>query len=299
MPQVSVIIATYNREHFLFEAIKSVLKQTYQDFELIVIDDGSTDNTKTMIAKFDDSRLYYTYQPNRGRSNARNSGLRLAKGRYIAFLDSDDLYLPEKLVLQVKYLDSNPHVGMIYTSAYCIDHKGNLLSHHYKATASGNIYKKIAFFVPVTITLPTVMVRREILAKAGGFDEKMHRFEDTDLWRRIAKITCIDAINTFTCKLRTHDDNILAAQNPKELVDAIHDYVQKIINEDSEQSILSRNCGIGGLYFHYACAMKRVPHLEFLGNELQKIACTYWPWYYLKLQLKKFLLILKRKLSFS
>ncbi len=274
-PKVSVIVATYNREKYLKEAIISVLEQTYCDFEIIVIDDGSTDNTHIMIESFQDPRLRYIKQENHGRSHARNVGLHLSKGQYIAFLDSDDLYLMHKLALQISYLDTHPKVGMIYTSAYCIDDNGNFISHQYKAKVSGSIYHKIAFFIPVTITLPTVMLRRNIILKAGGFDEKMYRFEDTDLWRRISKITPIDAIDVYTCKLRTHAGNDIKMQNAQQLVNAVHYYVAKILNEDKKTNLLLFNWRIGGLYYYYAHALRRVPDGDVHSHDFLQHAYQY------------------------
>ncbi len=276
-PTVSIIIATFNREKLLKEAIESVLVQTYSDYELLIIDDGSIDNTQTMVQSFDSPKIKYIYQKNKGRSAARNVGLNLAKGKYITFLDSDDLYLPNKLMTQVNYLDAHPHVGMIYTSAYCMDEDGNKLAHHYKADASGSIYKKIAFFMPVTITLPTVMVRQNIIRQVGGFDEKMYRFEDTDMWRRLSKITHIHAIDEFSCKLRTHQDNQLLSQNPIEIIKALHYYSNKILDEDKEIHWLTKYRGIGILYHHYANAFFRVPEWHQHGKELLQYAYRYWP----------------------
>ncbi|MCS5712447.1 glycosyltransferase [Candidatus Berkiella aquae] len=279
-PRVSIIIATYNRKTFLQQAIASVFKQTYQDFELIIVDDGSTDDTASMVAEFNDPRLHYIYQGNHGRSYARNIALNLVKGEYIAFLDSDDLYLPHKLQLQVAYLDKHLKTGMIYTSAQCIDEHNHLLSHIYQATTSGHIYKKIAFFVPVTITLPTVMLRKEILLKVNGFDEKMVRFEDTDFWRRISKITRIDAIDNLTCQLRTHSDNHLLSQNPQQIVHSVHYYTRKILKEDKKYlSTFELYRRLGGLYHYYASALLSVPGWEPLGYKLLKRAYFYWPLY--------------------
>jgi len=295
-PKVSVIIATYNREKYLKVAIASVLQQTYVNFELIIIDDGSTDNTLKLVKNFSDPRMNYIYQNNKGRSSARNRGISIAKGQYITFLDSDDLYLPTKLALQVNYMDNHPEVGMIYTSAYCIDEAGDFIRHKYKAKASGSIYKKIAFFVPVTITLPTVMIRREILTKIGGFDENMNRFEDTDMWRRISKITRIDAINSYTCKLRTHADNALVSQNPKKLVQSLHYYAQKILKEDNQESLLARHAGIGNFYYHYAHSMKSVPHWDNFVKELLECAFIYWPLTRIRIRIDNILIYIKNVL---
>ncbi|OJV90496.1 MAG: hypothetical protein BGO43_06515 [Gammaproteobacteria bacterium 39-13] len=297
-PKVSIILATYNREKFLREAVISVLEQTYQDFELIIIDDGSTDNTRSLITEFSDPRIQYKYQVNKGRSNARNVGLQIARGHYITFLDSDDLYLPQKLALQIEFLDNNLQVGMVYTSAYCINESGNILSHKYKATCSGSIYKKIAFFVPVTITLPTVMTRREIFLKTGFFDENMSRFEDTDMWRRISKITHVSAMSEYTCKLRTHSENHILSQNPQQIVDAIHYYAKKIMQEDRNMSIIALKRGLGGLYHHYGHTMMYIPGWKSFAVELLESAYNYWPLYrYPKISYKAIFNYIKKKFT--
>lgn len=277
MPSVSVIIPTYNRAKLVCEAIGSVLGQTFADFEVIVVDDGSIDDTEKVVRGFLDPRIIYVRQENKGRSHARNYALNLARGRYIAFLDSDDLYLPEKLAIQVDYLDGHPHVGMVYTSAYCIDRFGNAMSEDYIACVSGWIYRMIAFFVPVTITLPTVMARRELFDAVGGFDEHMHRFEDTDMWRRISKVTQIDALSEFTCKLRSHDDNSLGVQNPDHIIAALGYYARKILHEDSAMGVLTLRRGLGELYYYYGRAFLTIPTWKHRGSILLRTAYGYWP----------------------
>lgn len=277
MPRVSVIIPTYNRAQFISSAIGSVLSQTYRDFELIVVDDGSTDGTDKVVAAFDDPRLIYLPQANRGRSNARNKALASARGDYIAFLDSDDLYLPGKLALQVEYMDEHPEAGMIYTSARCIDEHGGDLPMRYEATKSGRIYKHIAFFLPVTITLPTVMVRRELFSEVGGFDEAMSRFEDTDMWRRLSKATDIHAIDVETCELRTHQSNSLEFQDPDQIISSVEYYAQKLIKEDSEMLGLGIRRGLGRLYAYYGGAFMMVSGWEARSLRMLGKAFYYWP----------------------
>ncbi len=276
-PKVSVIIPTYNRQKFIGAAIQSVLDQTFQDFELIVIDDGSTDQTVDVIRAFSSDKIRYFYQSNRGRSNSRNHALNLAQGQYIAFLDSDDLYLSGKLELQVGYMDAHPEFGMIYTAAYCIDGDGVLLNSVYEAVVSGWIYKEIAFFVPVTITLPTVMVRREIFDKVGGFDEAMERFEDTDMWRRISRRYQIGALHERTCHLRTHLDNALAAQSPDRILTALDYYVNKIQKEDSDVGNILRRKGIAKLYRYYGEAMMNNPAWKKIGYAFLLRGVCSWP----------------------
>ena len=287
---VSIIIPTYNRAQFLREAVESVLHQTFEDFEVLVVDDGSTDNTPQLMATFTDPRVRFIRQTNQGRSHARNHALSLAQGRYIAFLDSDDIYLPEKLAWQVAKMDAAPEVGMVYTSAHCIDAQGMLLNEQYIATVSGNIYNSIAFFRPVTITLPTVMVRREILADAGGFDEKMERFEDTDLWRRIAKRNLIYAMPEFTCLLRTHTDNSLVMQSPDKIIHALDYYARKLWREDAERGKGECRRSIAALYSYYAQAF--IVHSAWQRQRLHLLRQSaywwpfayrhylYWRWYY-------------------
>jgi glycosyltransferase involved in cell wall biosynthesis len=275
VPRVSVIIPTFNRAGYIGDALRSVLSQTYKNLEVIVVDDGSTDDTERIIGTISDSRLHYKRQIKSGRSRARNRALSLARGEYIAFLDSDDLYLPGKIELQVAYLDTHPAVKMIYTSAYCIDAGGELLEEKYEATVSGMIYEKIAFFVPVTITLPTVMVRKEIFCHVGGFDEDMDRFEDTDMWRRVSRYSRIDAVPEYTCKLRTHAGNSLMNQDPVEIASALEYYASKILQEDQEVSLRIREKGLATLYGYYSKALKTVPHFAHVGEQLTRTGLRY------------------------
>jgi glycosyltransferase involved in cell wall biosynthesis len=281
-PVVSVIIPTFNRGRFIASAIHSVLAQSYEHFEVIVVDDGSTDDTKSIVAEITDERVHYIYQSNHGRSNARNHALKVAQGKYIAFLDSDDLYMPGKLAMQIEYLDAHSEVGMIYTSAVCVDEAGNRLSHTYEATVSGDIYKHIAFFTPVTITLPTVVVRAEVFSTVGGFDENMHRFEDTDMWRRISKQYKIDALSLYTCELRTHDDNALLAQDPNKIALGLKYYVQKIFREDRNLGTNLLRRGAARIYFYYGGALFKVPQWRMFGVRLLISSFCYSPFGFMR-----------------
>ena len=117
MPRVSVIIPTYNREKYIAETINSVLDQTFSDYEIIVVDDGSADNTERLIREQFADEVIYLSKPNGGPASARNMGMRVAKGEYIAFLDSDDLWLPEKLAIQTRFMDAHPEIGLTYSWA--------------------------------------------------------------------------------------------------------------------------------------------------------------------------------------
>lgn len=279
MPAVSVIIPTYNRASMLGEAIESVLDQTYSDFEIIVVDDGSTDDTQQVVKAFDDTRIRYVFQENRGRSNARNHALSLAQGRYIAFLDSDDLFVPTKLERQVAALDSEPRFGMVYSSAVCSDEQGKELSTCvFRASASGMIYRRVAFYVPLTIILPTVMMRREVVTGVGGFDETMERFEDTDMWRRVARKYPILAMRQPLCTIRTHSGNELASQNLEDIRRALDHYVRKVFAEDQDEGTLFLRRGAARLYAHYGLAMIFLDSGRMASTRRFLIrSIKYWP----------------------
>jgi len=124
---VSVVIPAYNQSQYLAAAIRSALAQTYEDIEVLVVDDGSTDDTRRVATSFDDSRVRYIYQNNAGLAAARNTGIRHARGSVLTFLDSDDLFLPEKLALLCGTLDANPRLGMVAGQAILIDELGEPL----------------------------------------------------------------------------------------------------------------------------------------------------------------------------
>ena len=267
-PRVSVVIPTYNRAGYIGQAVASALGQSFRDLEVIVVDDGSTDATAKVLNSFSDPRLVCIRQERAGRSRARNVAISAARGEYITFLDSDDYYLPFKVELQVSFLDANPDIGMAYTSAACIGDNGEPLNYTYRALASGWIYPSVAFFIPNTITLPTVMVRREILSSIGSFDETMERFEDIDLWRRIAKRMPIAGIDDVTCYIRTHAENRLEALDPTVIAAAVDHYVAKVLTEDADMDPSILKAGARRLYEHYSAALLSVPSFAATGEVL-------------------------------
>jgi glycosyltransferase involved in cell wall biosynthesis len=199
MPSVSVIIPTHNRASMVKEAIQSVLSQTYKDFELIVVDDGSTDNTHELVTSLSD-KVVYVYQPNNGRSSARNHGIRLARGKYIAFLDSDDLFLPTKLQKQVSLMEKNNDYLLSHTSYQHINAEGDYIGEVKSGTFSGNVYPKI--IRRCVIATPTVMVRSEALSEDTSFNETISIGEDAILWIQLARKSKILGINEPLTKVR-------------------------------------------------------------------------------------------------
>ncbi len=184
MPKVSVIIPTYNRLPMLKEAIQSVLDQDFEDFELIVVDDGSTDKTSEEMKRYVGRVKLIQNPENRGVSFARNRGILQSRGKYIAFLDSDDLWVKGKLRIQVSFLDENPHYPICYTDEIWI-RKGkrvNPMKKHSKY--SGWIFEKC---LPLCIISPSsAMMRRSLFSKVGLFDEALPVCEDYDFWLRVS-----------------------------------------------------------------------------------------------------------------
>lgn len=182
-PELTIIIPTFNRADFLKESIQSVLSQTFTDFELIVVDDGSTDHTAEVAREF--SGIHYVSCPvNSGVSHARNLGIGLARGRYICFLDSDDLWVKSKLETQVRWMEAHADCRLCYTDEIWI-RKGvrvNPMNKHRKY--SGDIFSRS---LPLCIVSPSsVLMRASLFDEVGMFDEDLPVCEDYDLWLRIS-----------------------------------------------------------------------------------------------------------------
>jgi len=178
---VSVIIPTYNRADLVGRAIQSVLNQTYQDFELIVVDDGSIDNTEEVVRNFKDARIHYIrHKENRGAPFARNYGAKIANGEYISLLDSDDYYLPNKLTVQIEAFKNNPDVGLVCSNFFIesSDTKKRV-EYGYKTFKSGYLFEKVVL-KSFHCRLPTWLIRREFFISIGGFDEELPRLQDRD-----------------------------------------------------------------------------------------------------------------------
>ena len=183
-PSVSVVIPTYNRSEFLRESVGSVLAQTFCDLELIVVDDGSSDDTYEVISSFSDPRIHYEYQENCGVSSARNLGVSRSCTPYLAFLDSDDVWLPDKLERQLSFFGERTDISICQTEEVWVrnGHRVNPKQKH--AKHSGWIFEDC---LPLCIVSPSaVMFRREAFDALAGFDESFPACEDYDLWLRAA-----------------------------------------------------------------------------------------------------------------
>lgn len=185
---VSVVIPTHNRADLLPRAIDSVLNQTYSNFEIIVVSDGSTDNTEEVVKSYSDkdSRIRFIgYSPARGGNIARNTGIEAAKGEYVAFLDDDDEWMPAKLEKQINVMESDNRIGLVYTGVNII-YVNEGLRYSFIGESKGDLSKEILLDNHIGTT-STVMVRKMILEETGAFDEKLKALQDFELWIRVCQ----------------------------------------------------------------------------------------------------------------
>lgn len=204
---ISVVIPTFNRAHFLKKTIDSALNQTFKNYEVIVVDDGSNDNTKEVAESYG-NKIKYIYQKNAGPSSARNTGIMHASGTYIAFLDSDDEFLPSKLVMQMKYLRAHPECRFLYSYYYNVDKKGNILKlREPRKCHSKDELRFLLLARRFTIRTSTVVVHRDVFDEADYFNPNYFYSQDWDMWLRIAKICEGHCLKIPLVKYRLHDSN--------------------------------------------------------------------------------------------
>ncbi len=184
---VSVIIPAYNQGHYLDKAVQSVLGQTYPDFEIIIVDDGSTDNTASIGCSYTVPYIHYVRQENQGLSAARNTGLRFAQGEFISYLDSDDLFLPDKLKLLMEAFDTHPEFGFVAGQAIPINEAGAPIGKLYDSPIPEPA-EELLLGNPLHVG--SVLVRRTWQDRAGEFDIALRSYEDWDMWLRLVRLGC-------------------------------------------------------------------------------------------------------------
>lgn len=210
-PTVSVNLCCYNGEKFLEEALQSIFLQTYKDWELVVVNDGSTDSTEQIIQRHRNSGrpIVYHYQKNAGLGNARGKAFELSSGDYLAFIDQDDIWLPQKLEKQMQVVDTDPSVGLVYSDSYYIDKNGNEVGTAFRRAPppSGDPFVGLLTrrnFMPCL----TVLVKRETVREVGGFSMTLKFIEDLDLFLKIAHKYKVSCIHEPLTKYRIHEGNL-------------------------------------------------------------------------------------------
>ncbi|MCP4914945.1 MAG: glycosyltransferase [Oligoflexia bacterium] len=213
---ISIIIPTFNREKTIKRAINSVVAQTHSDWELIIIDDGSTDETKNIVDSFSDDRIQYFYIENSGVSKARNFGIAKTRSDWIALLDSDDEWLPKKLEEQIKEIEKNPESAIIHTEEIWIRNGKRVNQKKIHQKYGGYIFDKC---IPLCVISPSSsLIKKDILYEVGNFDESFTVCEDYDLWLKICSLYSVSFIETpLINKYGGHEDQLSAKYRAMDL----------------------------------------------------------------------------------
>lgn len=208
-PKVSINLCCYNSEKYLEETLQSIFAQTYTDWELVIVNDGSTDSTEEIIKRYlgNGRKIIYHYQPNAGLGNARNKASELSSGEFLAFIDHDDLWNPKKLELQIGLFESNPELGLVYCDGETIDSQGNRILRYSRKHQlhRGDIFDELvkSSFIPPT----SAIIRRKVFDEMGPFPN-FKAAEEYDLFLKIAYRYPIDYVDESLFKYRSHGGNL-------------------------------------------------------------------------------------------
>lgn len=249
MPKVSVLIPTYQHSRYIGEAILSVLAQSYTDYEIIVVDDASTDATPEILAEFGDKIRAIRHERNKGLSAARNTGLQHASGEFIAFLDADDVWALDKLEKQLPLFEGRERVGLVYSDMYFFDESGKLPGSAFEICppVSGNGFVEI--FIRSPIPMLTVVVRRAAFDEVGRFDEGLTAFEDNDMWLRISETWEVSYVNEALAGYRQSPNQM--SREKERMLRNVVTMKEKAFSEHPSIRELNMDALDRGLYQHY------------------------------------------------
>lgn len=213
-PEISVIMSVYDGQSCLLEAVESILNQTFKDFEFIIIDDGSTDRTPEILKEYarKDERIKIITNPkNIGLTKSLNQAIKEAKGKYIVRMDADDISLPERLEQQIEFMRKNPEAGLLGTTYYEMNLKGEIVGDKFFPTSNKKLKKVLIKYNPFFHA--SVMIRKEILDRIGLYNENIPKAQDYDLWFRIAKDYKIANLPLPLMKRRYGGEKTLRGEN--------------------------------------------------------------------------------------
>lgn len=251
---ISIIMPAFNSDKYIGDAIESVLQQTYQNFELIVVNDGSVDRTEDILKNYANS-IHHIHQSNQGVASARNKGILAARGEYISFLDSDDVWFMNTLKLQYEHLAGNSDIGLVYGEMQLFDHTGTLdkkwSTNLERKRPEGYIFQDLV--LSCLFGLSTVMVRRNVLNDVGLFDKNLPSGEDYDLWLRIAAKYKIGYIPEKLMRYRQHSGSLTSLKAPLKPWDIkVAEKALKIYQEEAKKiPHLLLKKSFAERYFHY------------------------------------------------
>lgn len=274
-PKVSVIIPAYNAMAYLPETLESVLNQTFRDFEVLIINDGSTDSITSWASGIEDSRVRLISQENTGLSGARNKGIAESRGEYVALIDSDDLWQSTKLERQVQYLDNHSDIGLVYTWTMLIDSVGKSTGRVLGSELGGNVLDDL-LKRNIIDGVSSVVLRRQCFDKVGMFDITLPSMEDWDMWVRIAGFYEFALIPLPLTLYRQHQSNM--SKNWKVMEKAFHQVITK--SYDAAPAALQSLKPISLGHAYLVLAWKAVQNKERdyqLARDFQQQALAYNP----------------------
>jgi glycosyltransferase involved in cell wall biosynthesis len=207
MPKVSVAMSVYNGEEYLSASIDSVLTQSFEDFEFIIVDDGSTDRSGEIVRSYTDCRIVLLEQSNQGVATALNHALRFAQGEYVARQDADDISLPERFAREVKFLDAHPEVAVVGTAASLIDRTGRRFSTFMPFERHDRLVKELKRGV-CPLMHGAVMLRRSALSQCGVYNPVFSHMQDVELWLRLSQYHRLANMREVLYQFRKHDSSI-------------------------------------------------------------------------------------------
>jgi glycosyltransferase involved in cell wall biosynthesis len=276
---VSVIIPVFNRKALVARAIDSVLAQTYQDLEVVLIDDGSTDGSGAVLDEYTikhPGRVKVIHQKNAGQVVARNNGIKVAIGKYIAFLDSDDTWLPHKLDRQIPLFQKN--VGLVYAGIFEVDGKEKIVQEvRPEKKMRGNIFYQL--LEKNAMTGGSVVVTRESLDRVGLFDEKLKAAENWDLWIRISKHFLVDFVDEPLIKYLKHDGNMSSDMNlmQKASMSIYAKHLSEVVGDERLKKAKARAYA----YLHYCNGVAASGKGNYVEARREFLACwNYSPFYH-------------------
>ena len=249
MVKVSILIPAYNALAYLPETLESVLQQTFTDFEVLIINDGSSDGIVQWASQIADSRIKLISQVNQGVSVARNTGIEQARGEYVAFLDADDLWEPTKLEKQVRCFENEPAVGLVYTWAALIDSLGKPTGRIFASNVEGNVWKQIVVDDMIS-NGSSPMIRRSCFETVGVFDPNTSNSADRDMWTRIAARYPFKVIKEPLTLYRIHSNSM--SRKRQEAIQDLRRVIEKNFQSAPLDLLYLRNYSYGRLYLFQA-----------------------------------------------
>ncbi len=254
--RVSVLIPVYKGEAFVAKAVQSALNQSFPDVEVVIVNDGSPDDSRRVLEPFMSlPNVRYVEKPNGGVASARNAGLRVATGCYVALLDQDDAWLPNKLERQVALLESRPEVALVHADVTYIGPDDGVLPHdpHFPVKVEGRCFRE--FFIANPVMACTALVRRSVLDEVGSFDEAIRFSDDYDLWLRIVRRHAVAYVDEPLALYRVHDSN--ESRKIVGIVSATMEVLRKALRTMPECRETVGRCNVRKRFARLHCALAR------------------------------------------